>query len=372
MGSGQLVQVAHPTVLADMQLKTTPTVTVDSTSNAVAAAVPARISADTRQGLVVADGTVQPNVTLPPTNKTFTVTTATDGLDSLVTAGRCTNAAVTCTLRDAVALANQDAVSNGVSKVDTIMIPAGTYTFTTAFHPANDSQGNINYHYDLDASMNLIGAGSGSTIINANSLDKVFSVDSGIVNPLGLHEVFLSGMTIENGFNNNNSGVSPFTQNYFGGLMDWESDGTGTLTINNCILSGGFAKWGPGGAIGSSNSAFAGAGTLEIDNSTVSGNTTPEEGGGIYAGAYNPLLLTNTTVSGNKALASLNAGDVAALGQGGGIDTNGNDTSTLTTISNSVITGNSTTIDGGGVYDTEAMSPLRRMSCSTLMFHCWL
>ncbi|NYF80593.1 beta strand repeat-containing protein [Granulicella arctica] len=356
MGSGQLVQVAHTTVLEDTQQKTTPTVTVDSTSNAVAAAVPARISADTRQGLIVADGTVQPNFTVPPTNKTFTVTTTTDGSDSLVTAGRCTNAAITCTLRDAVALANQDATSNGVSKVDTIMIPAGTYTFTTAFHPANDSQGNINYHYDLDASMNLVGAGSGSTIINANSLDKVFSVDSGIVNALGLHEVFLSGMTLENGLNTNNGEVSPFTQNYFGGLMDWESDGTGTLTINNCVLSGGFAKWGPGGAIGTSNEIQNGAGPLEIDNSTVSGNTTPEMGGGIYLGYDNSLLMTNTTVSGNKALASLNASDTSAFGEGGGIETNGNDTSTLTTISNSVITGNSTTVDGGGIYGAEAIS----------------
>jgi|GEM_PF-2292884 len=355
MGSGQLVQVAHPTVLENTQRKTTPLVTVDSTSNAVAAAVPARISADTRQGLVVADGTVHPNIAVPPTNKTFTVTTTADGLDNLTTTGRCTNAAVTCTLRDAVGLANQDA-GNGISTVDTIMIPAGTYTFTTAFHPANDSQGNINYHYDLDASMNLVGAGSGSTIINANSLDKVFSVDSGIVNPLALYEVFLSGMTIENGLNNNNGEVAPFTQNYFGGLMDWESDGSGTLTINNCVLSGGFAKWGPGGAIGTSNATQTAAGPLEIDNSTVSGNTTPEQGGGIYTGYDNPLLLTNTTVSGNEALASLNTSDTAKLGQGGGIDTFGNDTSTITAISNSVITGNSATVDGGGIYDVEAMT----------------
>jgi trimeric autotransporter adhesin len=347
MAGQQFVQVTHP---LSANGTTKPIVTVDSTSNAITAAVPARISADSRQGLITADSSLRPAISLPPTNHTFTVNTTVDGLSVLTTAGLCTNPAVPCTIRDAVGLANQDVTVNGTSKVDTINIPAGTYTFTTAFHPANDSQGNINYHYDLDASMNLVGAGSGSTIINGNNLDKVFSVDSGIVNGYAPYEVFISGMTIENGLNSNNPGVGGL--NDFGGLMDWEAFGDGYLTLSSCVLNTATVQYGPGGGIGTSNSnPQAAGGVLELDNSTVSNGNTPEEGGALYVGEDNPLILNTDTLSKNSALTSVNSADTDAFGEGGGVDYSGLTTATTaSTITNSTLSGNSTTVDGGGFY----------------------
>jgi trimeric autotransporter adhesin len=345
MAGRQLVQIAHPLGAGG---RTTPIVTIDSTSGVVSAAVPARISADSRQGLITADGSLRPAISIPPTNNTFTVNTAVDGLSALNTAGLCTNPSVPCTIRDAVGLANLDVTTNGTSEVDTINIPAGTYTFTTAFHPANDFEDNVNYHYDLDASMNLVGAGSGSTIINGNSLDKVFSVDSGIVNPQAPFEVFLSGMTIENGVNSNNP--ANFS-NDFGGLMDWEAFGDGYLTLSHCILNNGIVQDGPGGGIATSNSAAGAAGgVLELDNSTVSNGNTPEQGGGLFVGQDNPLILNTVVLSNNNALLSVNPADTAASGVGGGILYTGLVmATTASTITNSTFSGNATTVDGGGM-----------------------
>jgi uncharacterized repeat protein (TIGR01451 family) len=350
MFGGRYMQIAHPAAVNGATLQTTPVVTAGSTIGTVAAAVTARVTPDARQSVVTTARAFQANVTLPPTNRTMHVNTTADGAVTSASKLLCTNNSAGCTLRSAIAVANTDAAVNGVTKVDTINVDAGTYKFTTAYNPGVDSQNNIGYHYDLDASMNIIGAGTGSTIIDGNLLDKVFSVDSGIVNAYAPFDVFLSGMTLQNGKNLNNPNVSPFPFNNFGGLIDWEADGTGYLTLNNVILTNGTAMWGPGGAIGASNT-IGGIGTLEIDNSTISNNNTPEVGGGVYVGLKTPLILSSTTFSANNAKASVNAADAAALGQGGGLFADGNPANTVqSTIVNSPFASNGASDAGGGIY----------------------
>jgi hypothetical protein len=355
LAGGQFVTVAHPVTLKDGVGKTTPILTIDSTSNPIVAAVPARISPNARQGLVFADRTPQPRITLLPTNKTFTVTTTADGTHSGTT---CTGGAV-CTIRDAVALANNDAAANGQNKVDTINIPAGTYTFTTAFHPANDSQGSINYHFDLDASVDIVGAGPGATILNGNGLDKIFSADSGVVNGFAPYDVFISGVTMENGINNNNPNSAP-NSNFFGGLIDWESYGPGNLTFNNVIMTGGTALNSSGGALFTSNSNDANTnateGLVEIDNSTISNSSSPEQGGGIFLGSGCPGLLNTVTLSSNQAVTSVNPSDTVKDGSGGGIYSFGSQATGLTTITNSTITNNTATDSGGGAGISAGLS----------------
>lgn len=355
LAGGQFVTVAHPLTIKDGAAHTTPILTIDSTSNPIAAAVPARISPNARQGVVFADRTPQPKITLLPTNKTFTVTTTTDGTNSGTT---CTGGA-TCSIRDAVALANKDVTANGQTKVDTINIPAGTYTFTTVFHPANDSQGSINYHFDLDASINIVGAGSGATILNGNGLDKIFSADSGVVNGYAPYDVFISGVTMENGTNNNNPNTAP-SSNYFGGLMDWESYGPGNLTLNNVVMTNGTAMNSGGGALFTSNSNDAGTsaseGLVEIDTSTVSNSSSPEQGGGIFLGSGCPALFNTVTLSGNHAVTSVNPSDTEKDGSGGAIYSFGSQATGLTTITNSTITNNTATDSGGGAGISAGLS----------------
>jgi hypothetical protein len=349
MAAGQFVQVSHPVSIsaADPALREThPIITLDATGGNVVAAVAARLSPDARSGLLIADLRPQPRIAVPPTNRIFNVTTTVDGLDSL-TGGRCVTLNP-CTLRDAIALANADSAADGVTKVDVINLPAGTYPFTTAFHPVNDSQGSIGYHFDLDTSVNIVGAGAATTILDGGTLDKIFSVNSGVVHSYAPFDVFISGVTMQNGTNNNNPSTAT-SSNYFGGLVDWESNGSGYLTFNNVTMKNGIAKWGPGGAIADSDTP-GGVGVLEIDNSTLTNNVTPETGGAIFAGFNTPLSLTADTITSNQAKISVNPGDTAAIGQGGGIFAYGNTTGLRSSVTGSSFVGNTASDAGGGIY----------------------
>ena len=108
----------------------------------------------------------------------------------------------------------------------------------------------------------------------------------------------------------------------------------GTLTLTNSTVSGNRAL--DGGGIDN-------AGTLTLTNSTVSGNSATNlyaAGGGIYN--EGTLTLINSTISGNTALAD----DAHGTGYGGGIDNAG----TLT-LTNSTVSSNSASTSGGGIYN---------------------
>ncbi|NCA70189.1 MAG: IPTL-CTERM sorting domain-containing protein [Sphingobacteriia bacterium] len=105
------------------------------------------------------------------------------------------------------------------------------------------------------------------------------------------------------------------------------------LTIRNGLASGGFPD-GAGGGIRVRDNA-----SLELSNSTVSGNSAVD-GGGIFAASGAFLTLTNSAVSGNST-----------DGGGGGIDAFFNASVTLT---NSRVSGNSATGGGGIIADNNA------------------
>jgi parallel beta-helix repeat protein len=171
--------------------------------------------------------------------------------------------------------------------------------------------------------------------------------------------VTISRLVISNGFTNSD------------GAGIWND--RGTLTINNCRITGNAAGQSGGGiyndashgrgnailAINSNslidgNSARDGGGianeingridnesnntSVTINNSTVSGNSARNDGGGILSGsAFGTANTTidSCTVSGNSAGSS-----------GGGISIEGDDD---TIISNSTISGNSAGLFGGGI-----------------------
>jgi hypothetical protein len=136
--------------------------------------------------------------------------------------------------------------------------------------------------------------------------------------------IFQSGpkLTIMNSAIRNNSITGAFNP-IGGGLY-----GGGTMEIRNSTITGnyvinGTVAPGAGGGIGN-------VGTLTISNTTVSGNSA-SEGAGIAN--FGPLALANSTVSGNTAFAG-----VAGVGNsGGGINNNKGPL----TITNSTISGNS-------------------------------
>ncbi len=93
--------------------------------------------------------------------------------------------------------------------------------------------------------------------------------------------------------------ASDISDNLGGGI---ESYG-GTLTIHETTISGN-QKTGPGQSYYDGGGIFS-TGDLELLNSTVSGNTTEQRGGGVFLHVYlesKRIVLQNVTLSGNSAL----------------------------------------------------------------------
>jgi hypothetical protein len=202
--------------------------------------------------------------------------------------------------------------------------------------------------------VSITGPGPDQLAINGNHASRVLSIGPGVT-------VTVSSLTITNG-----STAAPG-----GGIYN----GSATLTVSNCILSGNAStNWGGGGIYNdgfgfnnrgarltvvnctfSSNVGKSVAGgifndgrnggiaTLEISGSTFSGNAASLYGGGIYssgsAAGSATLTLRFCTFDGN-----------VASNAGGGIY---NDRGTLE-IANSTLSGNSTLVNGsggGGIYN---------------------
>ncbi|NJM13243.1 MAG: hypothetical protein HC889_16455 [Synechococcaceae cyanobacterium SM1_2_3] len=141
----------------------------------------------------------------------------------------------------------------------------------------------------------------------------------------------------------------------------------GTATIQSCVVTGNQAKT-SGSAADGAALFNAAPGTMNLISSTVSGNTSDHGGGGIAnSGATATLNVRDTTVSGNTAntggsghggggvfnlsgtvqvINSTLSGNSAPNNVGGGIENNG-----PLTITNSTIAYNSAaTSSGGGIY----------------------
>jgi predicted outer membrane repeat protein len=205
--------------------------------------------------------------------------------------------------------------ANAKPNADTVILPAGTYALTI---PGTGEYHCLNGDLDISAPLTIIGAGAGSTIIDANGLDRAIDVHSCAVT--------LSGITIRGGIASTVTGQSSFLGE--GGAIF----NSGTLTVSNCVISGNSASIGGGGIYNS--------GTLSFNNNSVlSGNSAGKYGGGIYnyGGSGGTVTVINSTLSGNHAVNS-----------GGAI---WNDTYAAVTLQQgSTLSGNSASI-GGGIFN---------------------
>jgi len=355
MSGARVAQVAHASVLNGASRVASPVVTLDSASAPVLGAALARLSPDVRSGLITADGAASPKLLLPRVSGiTFYVNTTTDANDSLTTANRCTNnvpsSTLQCTLRDAINLSTKSP-----SGPNTINVPAGTYTITQQ-NTFSDNSGSDNYHFDVDSNVSIVGGGAGTTIINANQLDKVMSLNSS--NNLGAstnyyaYSIALSGLTLENGKNPNTSS----SQNYLGGNFDWEAD-NGSLSLTNVTSTGGTSapnSYG-GGVYGDNYFGQASHNSvLTLTGCTVSSNTAVDSGGGIYTGNGLALSLSSSTVTDNTITSN--------SGSGAGIelryDLSGGDATIASTITNSTISNNTNPSYSGGGLDAEILTSI--------------
>jgi CSLREA domain-containing protein len=230
-----------------------------------------------------------------------------------------------CSLREAIDNTNSKSdttdgdCSPGIGKDKIVFSVSGTIAIASMLPAIANTSGN---------SLVIDGSGQTITISGADEF-QVLSVNQGAT-------LSLNNLTIANGYSIGSAG----------GIANG-----GTLTVTNCTISGNRTEY-DGGAIDNAgtasviNSTLSGnsadnmgggiinVGNLTVINSTFSGNAAGFSGGGIeHQAVSTTLIITNSTFSGNIANA-----------RGGGIESvgcNENCVSGLVTISNSILSSNS-------------------------------
>jgi uncharacterized repeat protein (TIGR01451 family)/CSLREA domain-containing protein len=194
--------------------------------------------------------------------------------------GSPTCAAGNCTLRAAIAKANQDGGN------DTIQIPAGAYHLKSG-------------KLSITASMTLAGAGARSTTIFAAPNSQIITIGGANTVSGTLADLTLEGATVEHvGGAVEGSGAAAITidraiiaKNKVTGALDGGAVydvSTGRLLIESSTLSENVARGG---------GALDGTAPMRVVNSTLAFNTARNDGG---AFEVSQTELLNDTVSGNK------------------------------------------------------------------------
>jgi CSLREA domain-containing protein len=270
----------------------------------------------------------------PGRAETYTVNSTADG------GGSCIAGSQTCTLRAAIQAAN-------ASSPGTVVVPAGTYLLSQPTTCAIRTNGDSTIRpasivaLCITGNVTVQGSGAGSTIIDAQQLDRVLVVTAD-------GTAWINGVTLQNG--SMNAGSSPTGGNGGGGAINNQ----GSLALSSCSLLTNTSLL-DGGAIWS-------AGALTVTGCTVSNNTAlfnQSGGGGIFA-AYGTANIAYSTIHANAseaigggvathaAAASIVAStlDSNLSAQGGGVYV---DTQGSMNLTNVTISGNTAGNAGGGV-----------------------
>jgi len=341
-GSDTLAVIAHPNQNDDGTMPAGVVLSRHEALAGLAAAVSTRVNVDARPGVLLLrnDGS-QLNVMMPLPDPTFVVNTTLD----LISPNACGNAvAGQCSLREAIIEAN------AAPGADTITLPAGTYTLTIAGRNENAAAtGDL----DITNPVTIVGAGSGTTIIQAgtnatNGIDKVLSI-----NPTfgASFDASISGVTIRFGHN-----TSPITGDGFGGGFDYDSGtgGTGVLSLTDVIVTQNSTADGDGGGMAIFNAGGGASGVANLNNVTVSNNVAQESltggsglGGGILVGGGAHIIVTGGSISSNQAIQNN-----VPPGQGGGVFIFGPGPAARSAFHGVTIQSNQAAGLGGGIYST--------------------
>ncbi|MEO7063978.1 MAG: choice-of-anchor Q domain-containing protein [Dokdonella sp.] len=244
----------------------------------------------------------------------------------------------------------------------TIVLPSGTYYLTI---PPLNADGDESGDLDLTGNhlIRIQGAGAASTIIDANHIDRAFTVhagSSGSITSVTVRNGTVAGRD-GGGINVNYNGnlavvasrVSGNTTDSSGGGI--ENDGTlyvtgSAVSGNNALAGGGISNYGSvllnestmaGNTASENGGGLYSGGSLDVIQSTINANTADFNGGGIYSfGNFSDLTLTDSTVAINEAVRN-----------GGGIYHQGNSANLYNvTIAYNDADYNREGYFGGGVY----------------------
>jgi len=243
---------------------------------------------------------------------TFTVNTSADSHDRTPGDGVCRDSSARCSLRAAIE-ENNASYSNAI-----INIGARTINLNTA-----SGYGQLN----VTAAATINGAGSGNTFIDARGNSRVMRV--------AVISLLLSDVTLVNGNGCVDVGFCDIIRT--GGEIYVEPNAW--LTVRRSVFTTNASTGAPhilpfpGGGVSV-------AGSLDMTDCTVSGNSTPHDvaggtqdtGGGLFVYTGGSAQVYYSTFSGNVAQ------------RGGGIATGGGSLKLV----NSTVSGNSSTFEGGG------------------------
>jgi CSLREA domain-containing protein len=242
-----------------------------------------------------------------------------------------TAAGGTCSLREAVSSANNNADTGGCTHAgtygaDTIKLAGGEYHLTLQGVEDANASGDL----DVTGSLTIEGVGAGATGIDGNGAvtgDRVLDVfGSGTT-------LTLAGLTTHGGDTTDNGGgirgALGTAINLVGAVVSGNTtggEGGGIYIHAGATLTGS--------TVSDNQSAASGGGifastSATLTDSAVTENTSADSGGGIRAG--DPVL-TRSTVSGNRATVT-----------GGGVFSDAS-----ATINNSTLSNNQATTGGGG------------------------
>ena len=242
---------------------------------------------------------------------TFVVTSTTDANDATPGDGICASAAAGCTLRAAITEAN------ALAGDDIITLPAGTYTNTLTGVNDTNASGDL----DINSNITINGAGSGTTIIQANAAAGV-AVERVLDFPTTANTTIINGVTIRNGRQ---------TATFGGGVR--LNVAAAVVTFNNCIISNNVGGSGGGGL-----TVFAATASATLNNTTVTANSSPVRGSAITSiGIVN---LNNSTVSNNTVTATGATSASPAVDNGSG--------AAVLTLTNTIVSGNTSSATGTG------------------------
>ena len=196
-----------------------------------------------------------------------------------------------CSLREAVWSSNNDSAAQAPgctagSGLDTIEVPEGTYNLARGGPSENAA---VTGDLDVTAPATIRHVGSGSTIVDAKGLDRVFHIT-----PTG--GVTLSDLVIQ-------GGSTAATATSGGGILN-----SGLLTVTGSTITGNSS-----GLHGGGIETFGAAAILNLTDSTIVNNQATGDGGGVDDSLGHATLL-NDTISGNLADSDRNG-----TGSGGGI-----------------------------------------------------
>lgn len=277
---------------------------------------------------------------------TFTVNSPSDVALSPSSSNTCP---ATCTLREAVQAADNTGGQN------TIALPGGDYKLTIADTASGQTDDPAVGDLDVNSGVTLTitGAGASSTTVDADNVDRAFAVHSG-------GSLAISGVTLEHGAQPEPPQPSSDSTNpgYGGAVYN-----DGAVSIEDSVVSDNSAY--SGGSVVYADSA---ASSTSITNSTVTGNTSNEDGG-VLDITSGTVTLAGDTITHNTAdsgsvvyqyftsphtattvsIVSSTISDNLAIDDGGALYMQ--DSGSLS-ISGSTLAGNSTDEESGGaVYD---------------------